>query len=163
MVAKYSHLPSDLQGRVLMSRMSLLGTAVVALLVGCGGADTPERQVRKVIERMETAAEARDVGDLTEHLSKNYRDAYRQGAAEASRHARGYFIANQAIHLLTKIESIDFPSSEEARATVLVGMVSREADASAAWDLAADLYRFELSLLREAGEWKVSYARWERS
>lgn len=137
----------------------------VLALTACGGAETPEQQVREVIGQMETAAEARDVGDLMEHLSNSYRDAYGQGADEASRYARGYFIANQSIHLLTRVENIEFPNTEEARATVLVGMVSRDADAGvkAGWDLAADLYRFEITLLRESGAWKVSYAEWRKT
>ena len=39
----------------------------------------------------------------------------------------GYFIANQSIHLLTRIDKIDFPASDEARLQVTVGMVGREA------------------------------------
>jgi hypothetical protein len=143
-------------------RRALLLCLVLAL-TGCGGADTPEQQVREIIGRMEKAAEARDVGDLMEHISNSYRDAYGQGTDEASRYVRGYFIANQSIHLLTRVENVEFPNSEEARATVLVGMVSRDADAKAAWDLAANLYRFEITLLKESGAWKVSYARWQKT
>lgn len=146
-----------------MRERSFSWVFVLAGLTACGGAESPEQQVRKVIEQMEAAAEERDAGELIEHLSKNYRDDHGQGADEASRHARGYFIANQSIHLLTRVEKIDFPSSEEALATVLVGMVSQEADASAAWNLAADLYRFEVALVRESGAWKVSHARWRRT
>jgi hypothetical protein len=135
---------------------------IAGLLAGCGDAESPEQQVRKVIDAIEVAAEQRDVSDLMQHVSKNYRDGNGDGPDEASRYVRGYFIANQSIHLLTRVEEIQFLSSDEARANVLVGMVGREAAASGSWDLAADLYEFDVALLREDGDWKVTYARWNR-
>lgn len=140
---------------------TLLIFATLAL-VACGASDTPEAQVRKVIEQMERAVEARDVSDLMAHISAQYRDDLGQGAEEASRYARGYLIANQSIHLLTRVESIEFPSAEEARAVVTVGMVGREAEAGGAWNLAADLYEFDSALVREGDDWKITYAKWRR-
>jgi len=131
-------------------------------LAGCGDADSPEQQVREVIGQMEAAVEARDVSALLAHLSEDYRDPNGSGPQEASRYARGYFIANQSIHLLTRIESLEFPSDGEARAKVLVGMVGQDADAAATWDLAADLYQFKIALRREGGEWQVTFAEWQR-
>ena len=93
---------------------------------------------------------------------REYRDAYGQGPTDAARYARGYFLAHQSIHLLTRIEQVEFPSPDEARATVLVGMAGRETDADDAWDLAADLHEFDVALAREDGEWKVTYAEWRR-
>lgn len=136
--------------------------AALAALTACGDADSPEQQVRQVIDKMETAAEARDVGEFAQHFSAEYRDADGMSAEDAARYARGYFIANQSIHLLTRVEQIEFPLPDEARARVLVGMVGRDADATGNWDLAADLYEFKLSLRQEDGEWKVSFAQWTK-
>jgi hypothetical protein len=108
---------------------------------------------------METAAEARDVGDLMEHISASYRDAQGQDRAEASRYARGYFIANQSVHLLTRIESLEFPAPDEARVKLQVGMAGRAGEPGAA-GLTTDLYSFDVALIREGDEWKVSYADW---
>lgn len=143
-----------------VSRVLLL--VVAAALTSCGDADSPESQVRQVIDKMEIAAESRDVGELAEHLSSEYRDLNGMSSDEATRYARGYFIANQSIHLLTRIEQIEFPLPDEARARVLVGMVGRDGDAAGNWDLAADLYEFKLALRQEDGEWKVSFAQWRR-
>jgi hypothetical protein len=133
----------------------------VALLVltACSDDGSPEQQVRAVIESMEVAAEARDVGDLMEHISANYRDAQGQDRTEASRYARGYFIANQSVHLLTRVESLEFPAPDEARVKLQVGMAGRAGEPGGA-NLTADLYDFDLALVREDGEWKVSYADW---
>jgi hypothetical protein len=136
--------------------------ALAMLIGGCGDPDSPEQQVRRVIEQMEHAAEERDVGDLMEHVSEDYSDPYGQRSQDAERYARGYFIANQSIHLLTRVEELTFPTDGEARARVLVGMVGRDADAAGKWDLAADLYQFKVALRREDGEWKVTFAEWQR-
>lgn len=126
-------------------------------LAGCGSSDSPEQQVRAVVEQMEIAAENRDVGGLAEHLSEDYRDANGMGAEEAARYARGYFIANQSIHLLTRIEELTFPTEGEARARLLVGMVGRDAGATDRWDLASELQTFKIALRREDDEWKVTF------
>jgi hypothetical protein len=129
------------------------------LLTACSDDGSPEQQVRAVIESMEVAAEARDVGDLMEHISASYRDAQGQDRTEASRYARGYFIANQSVHLLTRVESLEFPAPDEARVKLQVGMAGR-AGAPGQAGLSADLYDFDLALVLEDGEWKVSYADW---
>jgi SnoaL-like domain len=138
-----------------------MATALVAA-AGCSQPDSPEQQVRTTLEQMELAAEERNVGDLMEHVSSEYRDAGGRGPDEISRYVRGYMLANQAIHLLTRVDGIEFPADDEARAKVLVGMVGREADAARAWDLAADLYEFDVALIREDGDWKVTHAKWSR-
>ena len=144
--------------RVALFR-SPISWVALALLAACSDPASPEQQVRAVIDSMETAVEARDVGALVEHISSNYRDGHGQDRAEASRYARGYFVANQSVHLLTRIESLEFPSPQEARVKLQVGMAGRGGEPGAS-SLNADLYDFDLALVREDGEWKVSYADW---
>jgi hypothetical protein len=128
-----------------------------ALLAACGDSGSPEQQVRAVIEQMEQAAENRDVGELASHLSEEYRDANGMDAEDAARYARGYFIANQSIHLLTRVEELTFPTEGEARAQVLVGMLGRDAGASDQWDLAAEVHTFKIALRREEEEWRIIF------
>ena len=127
----------------------------LALLAACSDSGSPEQQVRAVIEQMERAAENRDVGELASHLSEEYRDANGMGADDASRYARGFFLANQSIHLLTRIEELTFPTEGEARAQVLVGMLGR--DAADQWDLAAELHTFKIALRREEQDWRIVF------
>ena len=126
-------------------------------LAACGAGDSPEQQVRAVIDQMEAAAENRDVGELTQYLSEDYRDSNGMGPDEVARYLRGYFIANQSIHLLTRIEELEFPTEGEARARVTVGMLGREAADTNQWDLAAELRAFKIALRREDDAWKVSF------
>jgi hypothetical protein len=138
---------------------SALACLALVLLAACGSGDSPEQQVRSVIDALEVAAEARDVGDLLAHISDSYRDAQGQSREEAARYARGYFIANQSVHLLTRIESLEFPAPDEARVKLQVGMAGR-GGATGEAGLSADLHDFDLVLVREGGDWKVSYADW---
>jgi hypothetical protein len=145
--------------RLLPLLRSPISWVALALLTACSDGTSPEQQVRAVIESMEAAAEQRDAGELMEHISANYRDAQGQDRAEASRYARGYFIANQSVHLLTRIQSLEFPAPDEARVKLQVGMAGRAGEQGAG-GLTADLYDFDLALIREGGEWKLSYADW---
>jgi hypothetical protein len=133
--------------------------ALASLLAACSDRESPEQQVRSVIDAMELAAEARDVGDLMEHLSDNYRDAQGQDRQQAALYARGYFVTNQSVHLLTRVESLEFPAPDEARVKLQVGMAGRGGETGSG-GLSAHLHDFDLVLVREGSEWKVSYADW---
>ncbi|HEY6644529.1 hypothetical protein [Povalibacter sp.] len=146
-----------------MSRLRPLFLVIAALAAaGCSDSDSPESQVRRTIDAMEMAAKARDVGDLMDFVAADFRDGYGQGSDELRRYMQGYFIANQSIHLLTRIEGIEFPHPDEARLQVTVGMVGREADAANAWSLAADVYDFDVTMRKQGDDWRVIHAKWQR-
>jgi hypothetical protein len=138
-------------------RLLVAGWLVVGL-AGCGSADPPEVQVRAVIDAAEKAAEARDVSAVMELVSSEYRDTEGRQTTELSRYLRGYFIANQSIHLLTRIDSLEFPATGVAEIALTVAMVGREAEAEAAWDLAADVHQLKLTLMQEGNDWRVTHA-----
>jgi hypothetical protein len=147
-----------------MDRRTVLVATWLALgLAGCGSPESPETRVRAVIAAAEQAAEARDVSAVMDLVSPDYADADGRQARELGRYLRGYFIANQSIHLLTRIESIDFPAREIAEVQLTVAMVGKDADAASAWDLAADIQSFRLTLKETGGDWLVTRADRERS
>lgn len=141
-----------------LTAIAMLG----CVLAGCGSSDSPEAQVRKTIDAIEHAAEDRSVGGVAEHISNEFRDANSRDGKELSQYIRGYFIANQSVHLLTRVSTIEFPTSDEARAQITVAMVGREADEANAWNLAGEIYDFDVTFRREDGEWKVTYAKWKQ-
>jgi len=136
---------------------------VAIALAGCGSDTSPEDAVRAVIDTAEEAAEARDAPALVGLIAPDYGDARGNGAEEIGRYVRGYLLAHQSIRLLTRIESIDFPGTDLARVRATVGMVGREAEAAGAWDLAADVYEFDVTLALEDGEWRGTRADWRRA
>ncbi len=132
----------------------------LTILVGCAEKGSPEDEVRAVIGAAEQAAEARDASALLDLVADDYRDPRGNGAEEIRRYVRGYLVAHQSIALLTRIDSIELPATDLARVQATVGMVGKEAEAAGAWDLAADLYEFDVTLAREDGEWRVTRAEW---
>lgn len=144
--------------RVKVSIASLL----LVVLAACGDSDSPEAQVRKTIDAMEVAAEERDIDDLSEHVSEQFRDADGRDRKEVAQYVRGYFLMNQSIHLLTRISSIEFPTKDEARAKVTVAMVGREAAEANAWNLAGEIYDFDVVFMREGDDWRVTHAKWRQ-
>jgi hypothetical protein len=147
--------------RCLFRTIALI-TSSTLMLLGCGSEDSPEQQVRTAIAEIELAAEARDTSEVIEWLDPAYRDAHGNGIEEVQRLLRGYFLTNQSIHLLTRVEELSFAHPDEARVTLRVAMVGREADAANAWNLAGDLHRFELALISQDDQWRVTWARWQR-
>ena len=147
--------------RMRLSFFAPIFVLASALLVatGCSRPDSPESQLRQAIAAMEKAAEERDVDDVMEWVSPEFRGAGGQDPQALRRYLQGFFIVNQSIHLLTRIDALDFPAPDEARLHLTVGMVSREAESASAWDLAAEVQQFQLALRRTNEEWRVIYAK----
>jgi hypothetical protein len=134
--------------------------AVTATLAGCGREESPETQVRAVIAAGEAAAEERDLAGILEHVSPAFRDERGGGPEELKQYLRGYFVLHQSVHLLTRVESVEFPYRDYARVQLKVGMLGREAAGATTLDLAADVQEIVLELALEDDEWRVVRAAW---
>jgi hypothetical protein len=133
---------------------------LVTLAAGCGDSRTPDAKVRAVIAHGEQAAEARDLSAIMDLVSRSYRDEQGGGRDELKQYLRGYLVAHQAIHLLTKIESVEFPYRDMAKVSLTLGTLGRDTAAATAFDLAADVYDVELELALVDGEWRITRASW---
>jgi hypothetical protein len=140
------------------------GMAMLAMLVvlaaGCGESQSPDAKVREVIVQGEQAAEARDLSGIMDLIAPSYTDGQGSGRDELKQYLRGYLVAHQAIHLLTKVESVEFPYRDMAKVTLTLGTLGRDTAAATAFDLAADVYDVELELALDDGEWRVTRASW---
>ena len=116
--------------------------------------------MRAVIERGEAAAEARDVSGLMALVAVDYQDDSGRDRSELRQYVHGYFIANQSIRLLTRVDRIEFPYRDMARVDVTLGSLGREATDDS-FDLAADVQQLSIELQLDDGEWKVTRARLE--
>ena len=137
------------------------GTLALLLAVaGCGRTDTPESRVRSVVAEGERAAEARDLGELMGLVASDFQDGRGGGREELERYLRGYFVMHQSVHLLTRIDSVEFPYEDYARVRLAVGTLGRESAAATAFDLATDVHDVALELRLEGDEWRVARAEW---
>ena len=134
--------------------------ATCVLIGACSGGQSPETQVRAVIERGEAAAEARDVSGLMAMVADDYQDDSGRDRSELRQYVHGYFIANQSIRLLTRVDRIEFPYRDMARVDLTLGSLGREATGDS-FDFAADVQQLSIELQLDDGEWKVTRARIE--
>jgi hypothetical protein len=137
--------------------------ASLSLLLGCSGdPESPEAQVRATLAEAEAAAEDRDVGFFEELLAEDYSDHRGRNRQEIINSTKFYFVRHQSIHVLSRIDSIEFPIPELAKVELVAGLAGRGKESSAL-DLEADAYRFELELRQDdAGDWRLIGASWRR-
>ena len=143
-------------------RIFAAGVAFAMLLAsaGCGERGTAESRVRAVVAEGESAAEARDLAGLMALVSPDFQDGRGGDREELKRYLRGYLVMHQSVHLLTRIESVEFPYEDYARVRLTVGTLGRESAAATAFDLAADVHDVALELRLEGDEWRVVRAEW---
>jgi hypothetical protein len=139
-----------------------IASLLAVLASGCGASD-PEAEIRALLAAAQVAAEARDVGFFSDALGDSYRDSRGNDREEVLRMLRGYFIANQHIEIVSRVDAIAIEGGDAARAVVHAGMVGRRADATLIDGLDADLYRFELELVNDGENWKVIGADFKRA
>jgi hypothetical protein len=135
----------------ILSPAAALAAVVVA---GCGASD-PEAEIRALLAAAEEAAETRDAGYFGDLVGEGYRDSRGQDRTELLRMLRGYFIANQRIEILSRIDEVALQGSDAARAVVHAGLVGQRSGAELLAGVDVDLYRFELELVAEGGEWRI--------
>lgn len=140
-------------------RRAILG--ICLLLAACSDPESSEQRVRSVIAGMQAAAEARDAGDFMEFIAPEFRNPEGQGFDDVQRYLRGYLLTHQSVHLLTRIQQLEFPVPQEAHVTLSVAMAGKQAGGGTL-DLSASSYEFDLVLREEAGAWRVINATWRR-
>lgn len=136
------------------------GFAALVLLAGCAEKTTPETQVRTVIAAGEAAAEARDLSGILEHVSPEFSDEHGGGRDELKQYLRGYLVTHPSVHLLTRIDSVEFPYRDLAKVQLTVGTLGRESAGATVFDVAADVKTVVLELQLEDDQWRVVRAAW---
>jgi hypothetical protein len=138
--------------------------AALGLVGACSRPVSPETEVRATLARAEQAVAAKDLAVLRELIAEQYRDGEGHDRRAIEQMLRVYFLRHGSIHLLTRVKAVRFPAATQAEVVALVAMagtpIASGADLSG---LAADLYRFELVLVREGGAWRAVRAAWQRA
>ena len=145
--------------------LALLLFVLLIPFSGCtSDPETPEEQIRRLIDAGEAAVEARDLSDVAELISERYLDKEGLDHAAVKRFIAAQFLMYPSIHLLVQVDEIRLLTPEQARARIFVGMSATQlAQVEDLLGMRADLYRFDLDLEREGENWRVSGGAWRRA
>ncbi len=146
-----------------VSRRGLLKAAGCALLVGCRRALSPEQQIRRLLDQLETAVEEQDVAAVRQGLSPSFRgpDELDRAGALGLLQLR---LRRSPPHLLVRVDQLEVTGDGLGHVQLLVAMAALPISGPEALPhLEADLYRFDLQLAREDGRYRVRAATWERA
>jgi hypothetical protein len=133
-------------------------------LAACGSGETPEEQVKQFVAAGEEAVEARNIGDVKQLISEIYSDRQGRTRRDLVAVSARYILANKNIHVLTRIGELTFPAENKAMLQLYVAMTGQNvSDLDALLNMQADLYLFDLELVREGQEWKLLNADWRRA
>ena len=136
----------------------------VFFIVSCGNQETPEDQVKQFVAAGEEAVEARNVLEVKKLISGKYSDAKGRTRQDLVAVSARYILSNKNIHVLTRIGELNFPSEDQAILQLYVAMTGQNvSDLDALLNMQSDLYLFDLELVREDKEWKLSKADWRRA
>jgi hypothetical protein len=144
-------------------KTTAIASAVAGVLVaGCGSSD-PEAEIRALLAVAEQAAEERDAGAFGDAVGAAYHDTRGNDRERLLRSIRGYFIANQRIEIVSRVDEIVLEGTDAARAVVHAGLVGQRSGAALIDGIEADLYRFELELVNDGGDWRIIGADYRRA
>jgi hypothetical protein len=133
-------------------------------LVGGCSKETEEDKVKKVVTRVQQAAEEKKIGAVLDHISKTYRDPQGNDYNGIKGLLAFYFFRHQKVSVY--MPNIDIvvtgPTAKAMFQTILTGRGTGEA-AGGILPEALGAYNFDVLLATEDGLWKVTSAKWERA
>ena len=143
----------------------LLVAALCVLLSACGEQSPPEQRIRTLIGDLEQAVEAGEKRGLDAFLHASYSDPWHKNRLAAVSTLIKLMLRHRSVHLFTLTETVELDSATEGRANAVVyvamtGVPVESIDALIS--LKADLYRFDVGLIEEDGDWQILTSRWER-
>lgn len=139
---------------------------IVLAVAACSRpADSPEAEIRQLVARAQAASEERNVRDLRALIADDYTDAQGRDRKAVESLIRLHVLRHQTVHLFTRIRDIVLTDPDHATVSVAAAMAGRPvASADQLIALNADLYRFDLELVRRGrDDWQVLWATWEQA
>jgi len=136
----------------------LIAGLLCAGLVACGGpVEGPEQAIRAWVANGEELAEAKDRRALVKMISKSYTDARGNDRDDIENMFRIYFLRQNKVALITKIEELNIYGDTAAQLLLTVGMAGTN---EGTLGFSADAYRFEMEFELEDDEWLLTSGRW---
>ncbi len=150
----------------MVGRLTLIGLVFTALLCaaslhGCHR-DTEQERIRKIIQKVQKAAEKKDIRTILAHLSQTYADPQGNNRNGIKDLLLVYFFRYPTVAVfITDLEiSVKSPSASATFQAVLTG--NQKNGTGTVIPESLGLYRFEVKFILENGEWKVVSAQWQR-
>ena len=148
---------SETGNRMTIFKRSLLVCCFA--FAACSSAD-PDEEIAALIAAAEAAAEARDTGHFRSLISDDYVDANGRRKQQLIDMIRGYFFVNSSVEVVNRIEEVTLAGDDAAEVVLQSGLLGQ--GSGGLLDLDGKLYRIELELVRESGDWTIIGADWER-
>lgn len=136
--------------------------AMAVFFCGCSAED-PATVIEQLIEETEIAAESRDTGHFRGLIAESYIDGRGNDRERLINMIRGYFLAHQSIDVLSRIETVELRGDDAAEIVVLAGVLARRPGEGLLDGFDGRLYRLELELVENDGDWQIIGADWQRS
>lgn len=122
---------------------------------------SPEEEIKQYIKNGKLATEKRSHSELADLIDESYKDQRGWNRLDIKKIARAYFFKHKNIHLLTKIDSIDFQNKNSAFVVLHIAMAGNViTDLNSLSSLRARIYKFELQLIKN-DVWLLQQAKWE--
>jgi hypothetical protein len=122
---------------------------------------SPEEQVRRAIDGVVKAAQARDLKPVAAAVSDRYADRDGNDKEHLVSYLRVQFLLHRNLYLVAKLSSLECPEPTRGRVVMFAAMASVSGDSLPDLrNLSADVYRFDLTMADEDGTWRVERAEW---
>ena len=133
-------------------------SAILMTLAACGEPPTePEAELRAWVAAGVKAAENKERRNLVGMISESYADGRGNERSDIENLLSLYFLRQNNIRLLPKIEEIMVYGDSAAKIVTTVGMAGTN---DGVLGFSADAYRFELELEKDGDDWQLIAARW---
>lgn len=144
-------------GRARARRLPLL-VLLCSAITACGGPATgPEEQVRDWLRQGQEAAEAKERRALMRMISPAYADARGNSRDSLENLLRIYFLRQQKIALVTRIEKVTVIGGTAAKVSLTAAMAGTN---DGTMGFSADVYHFTFELEYDGDDWLLIAARW---
>lgn len=141
-----------------LTRTLLTVACLACVFAGCGGpSSAPEEELRAWVAAGIVAAENKQRRELMGMVASAYADARDNERDDIDNLLRVYFLRQNNIALLPKIEEVTVYDDTAGKIVMTVGMAGTN---DGVLGFSADAYRFALELEKQGNEWQLISARW---
>jgi ketosteroid isomerase-like protein len=133
------------------------------LFVSCSGnVETPEQQLKQLVEAAELAVEARDLSAAMAFVDPDYKDLHAREWPQIRGLLAGYLLRHPSIHILSKVDRIELIGETGAEMVLLAGLAGSTKEAETPFSQwRGRLIRLDLSFRRnQDGDWRLLKADW---